>query len=1451
MNIIPGLSLGRIGNLPTPIKILAGFLGGGSVLGIAWFIFDGNKTALLIIALGMVLVFLLLAVYKALLGWMRKRRANPLTQGLAGNAAAAPQGISEPARRARLDDLRRNFDQGVEKFRAAGKNLYSVPWYVLVGEPGSGKTEAIRHCNVGFPPGLQDQLQGAGGTLNMNWWFTNQAIILDTAGRLMFEEVAPGTTNEWAEFLKLLKTNRPNSPLNGMLLVIPVDTLIKDSADQIEKKAGKIAQQFDQIQRTLGVRFPVFVIITKCDLLNGFREFFDDLNDPQLQHQIMGWSNPAALDERFDPAAVTTHLDTVKKRLTDRRQQLLMDPVNTEDPQGRRVDQVDALYALPDSLTKIAPRLRRYLEMIFVAGEWSPKPLFLRGIYFTSSMTEGSALDAELAEVLGVPVDSLPEGRVWRRDRAYFLRDLFIEKVFREKGLVTRASNADKQQRTRRAVVLAFGFIAVAVLFAFTWFGAKQLEKSIGHHRDFWVAAATFDPREMEVINQKANNKYSDLEIQMGKDKSNIAGFFGSNLPLVQADIDVPLLFKPMSIFTGSVNGERRNAYRALYEATILRPVYDATRKKIPTLGDAWTPDATAALAQLMKLEYAKARPEIAAAAGPASQPGAHPYAELDPLFRVVLSPADYDKYKANDAANLQTAADWVYTDAAGGAKAWPPAGLAAGSPDALAAIDAGIGATLAYWQRQTSDRGDALAGIAAVRQALKDFRDAENGLIALKNRPIDKLDLYNEFRDSWQAGLTKLLDARTRATTAWAAAAKSKAESATLEALYRDEIERVSADARKACDALLQYTGDPAPNADAAKHSPSFAKLLDARTRLQGFVKQLDSWNTGPAAKDALAEITALDAAFLGTVKGTDSAPHRRFEVQAQLYELADGLIVKKAPAPAAGPLADAFTKVDDEANKAVTQIDRLLIQANGADDRLSLAGDLSKFAIDASARCKRLLFARGVLDDLPEDAAKWQATVAARAAADGPEHLARPAVPLVASAEKTFAAKFSPDTVGAVADNLTTIKRVATESSPRVLDAADLAARVAAKRKGFDAYLVDYVRYWKDDVREELKFDFKNFAEFADALVSVGAKGVSGALDEYGNRMAYALDRAAAAADDVTAVKAAAGLNRNKAFQEEASDVLSAWKNLGGDPRQARTAILGMDPAKFLEGFTAMSAKNNDGFVAYYWQGLPREGLRVLALDGLKEITAGLAELAKYERFPLAPPGDKKDDLTVQDLLAARTALEKVRGASAAAAVPAAAAGTPGARLIGQGGATRDKEIDAILDRLRGTNLLKEKQEYFDKLDKFFSALPTDNKPLSVTLSVNKEKLKDDNSVSYRYAYMLMTQGGKELREAALNSTIADACPLDYPAGDVTLQFREVPKGNILQTETFSGPWGVFRLLKHPNVKSVTREANKWTIEYAVTDANKKTYSLWLVLDFKASVPDLKEWPVPPAKR
>ena len=77
----------------------------------------------------------------------------------------------------------------------------------------------------------------------------------------------------------------------------------------------------------------------------------------------------------------------------------------------RRTDEIDRLYALPHSVSLVAPNLQSYLHTIFIAGAWSARPLFLRGIYFTSSLREGSALDQELAQALSLSVDALPEGQ--------------------------------------------------------------------------------------------------------------------------------------------------------------------------------------------------------------------------------------------------------------------------------------------------------------------------------------------------------------------------------------------------------------------------------------------------------------------------------------------------------------------------------------------------------------------------------------------------------------------------------------------------------------------------------------------------------------------------------------------------------------------------------------------------------------------------------------------------------------------------------------------------------------------------------------------------------------------------------------------------------------------------------------------------------------------------------
>jgi hypothetical protein len=574
------------------VKLLIFFLIAAVILGTYYFF--GLLVALLV-AIGIAALVLLFAFYLLIVFWVRRGRAAKMRGEIA--ATGANSGIVDAAARGRLEDLRRNFAKGIEKFESAGKDFYGLPWYVIVGEPGSGKTEAIRHSQAGFPPGLQDEFQGVGGTINMNWWFTNYAVILDTAGRLIFEEVEPGATSEWREFLGLLKKHRNNCPVNGLLLTIPVESLVQDSPEEMARKAAKIARQLDVIQRELDVRFPVFVLITKCDLVHGFREYFDSLDDPRAQQQMFGWSNPAPLDAPFRPELLEEHLRTIAQRLRRRRLGLLLDPVPVEAG-GRRADEVDRLYDYPQSLSALAPRLRRYLETIFVAGEWTSRPLFLRGIYFTSSMREGSALDEELAQVMGLPVDRLPAGRAWEREHSYFLKDLFLDKVFREDSLVTRATNTDRLLLYRKLLLFGAGVLGLLLLLFFGIAGYHSLQESIVAQSGFWARGregwigktwhpiVVPDPAGSALFQFRGDQPVGpgltpQTRAEFRYEKLSVSDFHGALRELAAKPIDVPLVFSLFAHSGAGLDKGRQHAQRVLFEDSVVKPLLDAARTKM------------------------------------------------------------------------------------------------------------------------------------------------------------------------------------------------------------------------------------------------------------------------------------------------------------------------------------------------------------------------------------------------------------------------------------------------------------------------------------------------------------------------------------------------------------------------------------------------------------------------------------------------------------------------------------------------------------------------------------------------------------------------------------------------------------------------------------------------------------------------------------------------------
>ena len=742
----------------------------------------------IIITVGVVAVGCLVALLWAVVKKRREKRAAAFGGDLQQQSAATPGGISDPARRARLEDLRKNFEKGVETFRAAGKNLYDVPWYVIVGEPGAGKTEAIRHSNVGFPPGMQDEFQGVGGTINMNWWFTNDAVILDTAGRLLFEEVEAGSTSEWRIFLEMLKKHRPNCPINGLILAIPAESLVKDTPEQIQKKAGKIATQLETIQKKLDVRFPAYVVITKCDLLNGFREFFDNLTDPQAQHQMMGWSNPDPLDAPFRVDLVDEHIYTVVQRLRRRRQGLMLDPVARAEQ--RRTDEVDRLFSLPHSVSLIAPNLRQYLQTIFIEGAWSVQPLFLRGIYFTSSLREGSALDQELASALGLDVEALPEGKAWERESSFFLRDVFIEKTFRERGLVTRASNTNQLVMKRRAMLLGTSIAAGLALLGISLYGYQSLKASIRKEAGYWARASDFWKRQPDsepIVNDtltpvvksedgKPMEYLGDRPVGKGTSKSSDLHFSDDQLALADfhrklADLaGTPLHVSKIFRLAQDINLDtaRKPAQAVVFEDAVMNPLLIAAREKMQAESDYAASTEVSrqreadALLTLIRLEAALAKRWRHLSDGKFTGRDF-----LPPLFQYVsgekfddrlpkLTEGAYEGHRENEGK-------WV----------WPRDWMSAGSKELTdnKPIDTGLKRFIEGALRASNLRADDLELLKKVRNQLKDWQTAENTLSISANlkraTPAAAKDIIDAAANltAQEEALTKVMvEARKRA---------------------------------------------------------------------------------------------------------------------------------------------------------------------------------------------------------------------------------------------------------------------------------------------------------------------------------------------------------------------------------------------------------------------------------------------------------------------------------------------------------------------------------------------------------------------------------------------------------------------------------------------------------------------------------------------------------------
>ncbi|HUW18311.1 MAG TPA: type VI secretion protein IcmF/TssM N-terminal domain-containing protein [Sedimentisphaerales bacterium] len=1365
-------------NLPTPVKVGLLVVSGGSIMGAIAYALPPQLLWIVFVGLGV--VALLLLVYWRLLKWYKKRKAAPMERGVIENTSSAPVGISDAAHMARLDDLRKKFEDGIAKFHAAGKSLYNFPWYMIVGEPGSGKTEAIRHCNVGFPPGLQDQFQGAGGTLNMNWWFTDHAVVLDTAGRLMFEEVESGGSREWREFLQLLKTYRPRCPVNGVFLVIPADSLIRDTADEIEKKASKIARQFDVIQRTLDVRFPVFVIVTKSDLVNGFRDFFDNLTDPQLQHQILGWSNPTPLDEPYNPDFVNQHLQAIRARLFRRRLGLLQETLlEANEPGAQKIRTPDTLYAFPQSLTKIAPRMGRYLELIFSVGsQWSCKPLFFRGIYFTSSMREGSALDEDLAESLGVPVDSLPDGRVWERDRAYFLRDLFMKKVFREKGLVTYATNATKLHSRRKGAVLFSAAASVILLLLFTFYAASRFSRSIGNMEGYFrKSAALVDAREqnklrneLQVIKQEGEGNYRYIGragIQgMAEDSKRFS--FSAQLAGVVGEWEkkgVPWIFAPAAKFTRGIKAEKLSRAEAvLYETSVLQPFVQAARRMMEAQQDgSWTrqsPEASV-LRQLVRLRANK----------PLTREDEYSdQTFLDPFFRYVFR---YDKDNEEeedfqkrmkmydeDKAALHEPLGAIY------AGAWPPSFLRA-EPNSLdAAIKNGVGLFNEYWSdpgrlgAQSADYAQ-VETIQKLKAALEKFDAAEERILSLR-------DGFDYAR--WQESFESLSEAR-ESIDKYARDLKS---TVSLEELWT----RVANSAlREVNENYMLLLNELDPNKVKKEQF-----LGDIRDRLEAGRSEIaDQLKKGEFAE----RLRLLNERFYARIQGGKGL----YEIRFEMYSRANEQLGKKRSISGVNQVPSAVADVEGAVRDARREIGELR-NLDPVAFRFLKAADVSTFALGlAERRQMRDVVDGGLgaaaksvkdLGKLVEEEAKedWEGVIPAR----------------------IVKKEFDPVATVAMLDGW---KLLGDKLKQHFPDETPLLAKYEDANSTYTRYGGEYISYWLENVADYLiesriphetnwkaqqeqiqKLDLLDvFAQLNKFATLIKSR----ALDKFEN---YILG------GDVRVKQFREGMEKlgDRFFQRKCERVLEKWGGLSSDAFKARNTLLSSKPNILVKDYFPFSAGSSAEFADMYWTKLTEQSLRLLADQTQDEVKEAFKKLkTQYGgKFPLER--DSTSDLTLAELKSVNSLLGQVQSLE-----------QYDKEMIGGGAETGVTQVDKQLGRLREVPLPAADKDWAKGIKSVFQGLPPGEDPYycKIILLGEGEQRRlvregEELLLDYLTEFRLLqgTHASGRFNTRARENRRVDM--ITYPGPSIRVEFYQYPSDTEARTSLeFSQPWGSLRML------------------------------------------------------
>jgi type VI secretion system protein ImpL len=389
---------------------------------------------------------------------------------------------ARPGRESEIAELHERLLGAISALRASrvGKAkgasaLYVLPWYMIIGPPASGKTTLLENSGLNFPyldpQKGRSSVRGVGGTRNCDWWFADEAVLIDTAGRYVLPVEADDSA-EWLGFLDLLRKHRGRKPINGLVVGISISDLLQGSEEEAVEHAKRIRGRVDELIQRLGISFPIYVLFTKCDLIRGFVESFGDLSKVQ-RAQALGAT-----------IALSRSASTPARLIFDQECERLAEALDgarahrfseMASPEGRP----EVLF-FPLQFRAVQPRLSRFMDVLFQTNPYQEAPIF-RGFYFTSGTQEGRPIDSVINAMLrGFGIAATTPGMSVEPSQAksYFIEDVFSKVVFPDRALAGPSAVGERRRRAGRVKAFTAGAVSLGIL-ALALFGLSATNRRL------------------------------------------------------------------------------------------------------------------------------------------------------------------------------------------------------------------------------------------------------------------------------------------------------------------------------------------------------------------------------------------------------------------------------------------------------------------------------------------------------------------------------------------------------------------------------------------------------------------------------------------------------------------------------------------------------------------------------------------------------------------------------------------------------------------------------------------------------------------------------------------------------------------------------------------------------------------------------------------------------------